>query len=418
MVLGGRLSDLQIRCVITFAGRVDARRLQRAIRLTMDAEPVLGCRFVGDRWCPYWQRLDDLDARPLLSVAWPQDPEGELHRFLAEPLDPWAGPPLVARLYRSAHDTLCVKVHHAVADGRGVLEYLALLARTYRALAIDPAHRPRPNLHGSRQPSQVWRQAGPWLLLRSIRHFSGEVPLAWTRPPTRRDAGLAFAVRRLGRARTRAIRAFSREHGVTVTEVLLTAAYRALFEVIDPPHHIRLPMVVPMDLRRYIPSGRAGGLCNLSGGLYPTITREPGAAFSDTLSQVHAALEAARATRVELAQMLFLHLAFLRGFAVAHLLAGRVAVRPMRAGYGRFSPGLSNLGVVDGWLTGFGEGAVHDCELFGPAPYPPDIGLLVSTFGERMTITMGFRNTPVEAQLIHRFLDLFLGELMAPDATS
>ncbi len=418
MVLGHRLSDLQIRLVVTFAGQLDAARLARAVRLALDAEPVLGCRFVGDPWRPYWERVEDLDALPLCPVVRPQDPERELHRFLAEPLDPWAGPPLQVRLLRGERDTLCLKLHHAVADGRGALECLAMLAGTYQALAVDPDHQVEPNLRGSREPSQVWRRAGPGLMLRAVRHFQGQVPLAWSRRHAAGEAPLGFAVRRLDAERCRAIRAYGRAYGVTVTEVLLAAAYRALFAVLDAPFGVPLPLVVSMDLRRHIPSGRAGGICNLSGGLYPAIIRQPEAAFSATLQQVHTALEAAKATRVEMAQMLFLQLAFTRGFGVAHRLAGHmVAVRPTGAGGGRFSPGLSNLGVVDPWLAGFGQGAVSDFLLFGPANYPPDIGCTVSTFGERMAITMGYRDTPDEAQLIAGFLGLLMGELHALDVT-
>ncbi|HOG46994.1 MAG TPA: hypothetical protein PLJ35_21020 [Anaerolineae bacterium] len=414
MVLGGRLSDLQIRCVLTFSARVDAARLARAVRLTLDAEPVLGCRFVGDPWLPYWERLDGLDAQPLCPTVQPHDAERALHGFLAEPLDPWAGLPLRVRLFRAEHDTLCVKVHHAVADGRGVLEYLTLLASTYRELALDPTYQPQPNLHGSRQPSQVWRQAGAREMLHAVRHFSGQGPLAWSRPDAGHAAGPAFAVRRLGPEASRGIRAYSQEMGVTVTAVLLTATYRALFELLDPPQGVPLPMVVAMDLRRHIPSGRAGAICNLSGGLYPAITRRPSAPFSATLQQVHAALEAAKATHVEMAQMLFLHLAFVRGFGVAHRLAGHfVAVRPTGAGGSRFSPGLSNLGVVDPWLAAFGEGALSDLVVFGPANYPPDLGLTVSTFGGRMAVTMGYSDTPGEALLVRRFLELLMGELGA-----
>ena len=39
--------------------------------------------------------------------------------------------------------------------------------------------------------------------------------------------------------------------------------------VLDPPVGLPLPVQVPVNLRRYLPGGRAGALCNLAGSIYP-----------------------------------------------------------------------------------------------------------------------------------------------------
>ena len=44
--------DMQINCVVDLPGRVDEDRLGRAVRLLMDAEPVVGCRFIVNWWSP------------------------------------------------------------------------------------------------------------------------------------------------------------------------------------------------------------------------------------------------------------------------------------------------------------------------------------------------------------------------------
>ena len=41
-----KVSDQQIRAVIQFDGNVDQEVLRKAVRLSLDVEPVLGCRFV------------------------------------------------------------------------------------------------------------------------------------------------------------------------------------------------------------------------------------------------------------------------------------------------------------------------------------------------------------------------------------
>ena len=95
--------------------------MARAVRLTMDAEPVLGCRFVKHPWRPYWERRDDLDRLHLCSVVEPQDPESELWRFIAMPLDPYEDSQVQVRIFRSGTDTLCVRLDHLAADGAGAI---------------------------------------------------------------------------------------------------------------------------------------------------------------------------------------------------------------------------------------------------------------------------------------------------------
>src|SRR5947207_15718588 len=58
------LGDMQVHCVLAFDRHLDERRLARALRLALDAEPVLGCRFVPGVLRSHWLRRDDLDALP------------------------------------------------------------------------------------------------------------------------------------------------------------------------------------------------------------------------------------------------------------------------------------------------------------------------------------------------------------------
>ncbi len=59
---------LQVHVILDFAGQLDRQRLGRAMELSMDAAPVLGCCLVPRRIFPYWKRLgqQDLSAGNLL----------------------------------------------------------------------------------------------------------------------------------------------------------------------------------------------------------------------------------------------------------------------------------------------------------------------------------------------------------------
>ena len=400
--------DGQIRCLLTFDGRLDAARLARAVRLTLDAAPVLGCRFVERPWRPYWERCDDLDEIVFCRLVEAADPQSQLFQFMATEMDPCAGPQVQAVLFRSERDTLCLKISHLVADAGATLDYLELLAATYRQLGADPAYRPAPNLRGSRRPSQVLRFVGLRTLLRACLRFSYPRP-TWNFPSSSRDCGPSFLIRRIAAESMAHIKAYSQQRQVSVNDVLLTAFYRALFVLLDPRTGLPLPVTVSTNLRRYLPSGRAGGLCNLSGGLFPATTRERGETFDETLLRVHAAMAAAKAQRAELAQMLYLEGSFLLGLAVMRHIVQQDQV-PQVACYSTH-PHFANLGIIAAERFNFVDATVTDVALFGPLPYPPGFVFSVATFRGMMTLTTGFCSTGDDGRTVERFFDLFVGEL-------
>ncbi len=52
-----RFTNSTIQAVIHFRGKPDTVRLARAVKLSVDAEPVLGCKFIEREDRPFWQRL-------------------------------------------------------------------------------------------------------------------------------------------------------------------------------------------------------------------------------------------------------------------------------------------------------------------------------------------------------------------------
>lgn len=54
-------SNIQLQAVITFDQHLDTDILKKAVGLSLDAEPVLGCRFIEDDKQAYWQRFDNPD---------------------------------------------------------------------------------------------------------------------------------------------------------------------------------------------------------------------------------------------------------------------------------------------------------------------------------------------------------------------
>ncbi len=404
------VADQQLHCVIRFAGRIDEARLARAVRLTLDAEPVLGCRFVERPWRPIWERLTDLDARVHCPVETPADPDAALAAYIVQPVDLAAGPQAQARLFRGVDDLLCVKLNHAVADGGGVIEYASLLAAIYRRLGRAPGYAPPPNLAGARGQGQVFRRIPLPGLLAALRR-SAIPPPAWGFPSAGGDlSGRSVLVRRVDAPRVDALRAYARSRGVSFNDVLLAAFFRAFCAVLDPPAGAPLPVQAPVNLRRYLPDGRAGALCNLAGSIYPALQHEPGATFDHTLAQAHAAQADAAAGLPGLGQALMLEVVMTLPYALAQRLAA-AAMQGNRTG--KTHPFLSNMGVLDPAWVDFGAIPVAEAYGVGPVLYPPGFFLAVSTFRGVLTLATSFCHTAVDAGRVAQCLDRLVAELPA-----
>lgn len=106
-------SNIQIQAVITFNQCLDADILEKAVRLSLDAEPVLGCRFVEDEKQPYWQRFESPDEIPWFEFAQNNNKEEAADQFLKRPFAHEEQQVNVQLIRAEEGDTLCIKISHA-----------------------------------------------------------------------------------------------------------------------------------------------------------------------------------------------------------------------------------------------------------------------------------------------------------------
>jgi len=408
-------ADQQIRCVVSLDGRIDENRLEKAIRLTMDAEPVLGCRFVERPFHSRYERRDDLDSITLCSTVEVENPDRELAEFLTAPIDPCRGPLVQARVFRSETDTVCIKIEHVAADTGGFKEYVYLLCSTYRRLIADPDYVPERNLKGERSIWQVIKKFRFIEILRALRN--GTMPgLVWGFPWTALDhSDRDFAIRRFPAGRFRALKEYGAGRQATVNDIILTAYFRTLFEMNDPEPGVPLPLDVPIDLRRYLHGGRAGAICNCSGQLYPVITREPDEDFYATLSRVSNVMNGFKENMPGVGSAIYVRMLLLFGFRI--MKAGNDYLTRKWDAAGKGFLYLSNLGVLSKEELDFGDVGLSDAYLVSPIMYPPGALLGVSSFKDTMAFTLGYSGAEANRPVAERFLDLMERELAVTGLT-
>ena len=129
-------ADQQLCMIVKLGGMLDDKVLAKAIRLTLDLELVLGCRFVENGGFPFWERRDDIDQINFCSVSKTESPEQAISAFVNENIHADVDPLVALRVVREKEaDIACIKLNHSACDAGGLKEYVWLLSDVYSMLA-------------------------------------------------------------------------------------------------------------------------------------------------------------------------------------------------------------------------------------------------------------------------------------------
>ncbi|MFQ5490734.1 MAG: hypothetical protein ACE5GE_08445 [Phycisphaerae bacterium] len=293
-----------VQLVVRLNGRLDERLLARAVRLTLEAEPYLGCRFLEHWFRPFWEPIEDLDSLRLLEVCPTDSWRDSLEGVLSQPIDRERECAVKVVLLRDTVDVLCVKLDHKMGDGQAAKDYAYLLAQTYSRLADDSEYAPSPNPNRDRSLGQIPRggsgagssapQPSPTSPTRD-RSPAGQWYLP--RPPASASIGPSsrFLIEQIPPERHAAVFRYACRHRATVSQVLLASFIRAA--LLKVPHSASgsLRVRTTLDLRRYLPSKQANVPCNLAGLLSLRVDPAGGDGLDEWVGQVRDQMYAARA---------------------------------------------------------------------------------------------------------------------------
>jgi NRPS condensation-like uncharacterized protein len=408
--------SMAVHCVLSLSGRLDEGRLLRAVRLTLDAEPILGCRFV-ERWFrPYWCRYEDLDGLKTFEMRASSDSQADMrHFFEAQP-----DLPLRVLLLRSDSDTLCLKLDHHVGDGTALREYVYLLADIYNRLEDDPGYEPLPNQSGSRSllpvasrfsPRDKWRilshSVKAYRRLRGLGHW--EFPL-----PGDGRRKFDYVTWRLDGDRVRAILEYGIRHRASVSQVLLAAFYTALREELPCSIERALPASMAIDLRRFLPETGAPGLSNLVGvsviGVDPELEKSLEAVVEQIQTQMKSErkyLGLAVSSFTLEAMPVIRHLAALYPYGRSKRLRQKRQSALLSEDHVRGWMMLTNVGELDEARLEFGGAELTDAFVTGGVfRFPGLLGLGVSGFRGSLTLHLGCGPTRLVTELCERMMEI------------
>ncbi len=416
------IMDYQIHFIAEFDGILDKDRLAQAMRLLMDAEPVLGSRFVYHWRAPWWQRAEGLATEDFFSfVEGVEGVKGDVQAFIGEQIDSYSAPQVKARIVRSGgpnvKDTLCLKFSHVPTDGAAAKEGAYLLADIYRRLGEDPSWRPRPNIDGSRSARQISSRLSLAdklkVIRRDFRNFSKKRGY-WKPFPASGEETPRFVREVIGPERFLTLKDYGKQKGATINDLLLTALYRALYKELGSLPDNDMGILTTVDLRRYLPEGKAGALCFLSGALHSNIGREIGKDFEETLRKVMEDINFQKTDYLGLgdypAIAFFMDvLPFSIGFRAL------MKILKFAMGLGQYKGGFTNLGIIDEGLFRFDGPEVTDAYIQVPVFTALDtlFAMGTTTFKNSITLAAGFLGSKSDQAIVERILRAVSKELPA-----
>lgn len=408
----------QINSIIHLDGRVDEGRFARAVRLAVDAEPILGCRFVVRPWRPYWERHPNLDRLEFFDSRETAEVERDTRDFLGLPIDPCRDPLVRLRLLRHGdNDTLCAKICHVVGDLGGLREFVYAVGEIYGRLGDDPGYVPPPRAPGDRGMWPVFRSMGVRRRLKMLRRGRKDFikPERW-RLPLDGASGRepAYTFKRIRKDDFAAIVAAARAHRATLNEVVLTAYFRALCRWTSVPDGEDMPLVNTMDLRHYLPGRRAGSICNLSAPLVPVFKAVADEPFWATLARVAAEMRQQKRSSPGLMPALLMGVMFQAPFFLLERLFGKLFETGRRKGTS--IPTFTDGGDVRFELAGT---SIRNIIGVGPVAYPPNFFFSSGTCRDSMTWVVAHCKSDSTTSSIEQLLEDMASDLLdaalAPD---
>lgn len=405
-------ANFQIQTIMKLDGRLDTEKLIKAVRLSIDAEPVFGCRFIEND-PPYWKRMDDLDNIKFCSFEETDNPDEAVQRFLDSTYSMDTDPMVKLHLISSgSSDTLCLKVNHTCCDGTGTKEYLHLLSDIYSNIDQENGvFEPTPSKRSRNDQDRLFSTLGikdP----ESAWSTKGEIPkMLWTFPWEQGQPNIArTAICRFPNGFIDVMSTYGKAKGASINDILLTALYRTMFGISEPPCDTPMHISMTVDLRRYLPNQKTDAIRNFSGGIDSCIPRIENEPFEGTLSRIASMMSEIKNGRPGLQSAVGLERVE-KGNFFETMSYYRKAGKSLTY-TDEFAPVLSNLSYIDKAFIKFGKNVVTDTYIVPPALSAPGVLLCASTYNGIISIAVSYYESQVSRENIEGFLDLIKKEIM------
>jgi Uncharacterized protein containing a NRPS condensation (elongation) domain len=403
-------ADQQMRFVIAFSQHINLEVLEKAMRLAIYAEPVFSYFYKEGAKTSWWQKQEVIDTALLIDlIEVKSDPENEIDNFLTLEIQPFSFPIVRARVIRNGQkDILCINMNHTPTDGVGLKEFVKILASIYTNLITNPEFEPKPEINGDRSLKQVTDHFTFFQKLKFAREGfrAPKKALSWSFDWARtgEEWRKFITTIKLTSDTFDRIKTYSKVNNVSVNDIVLAAFIRSFESTDMRNHYAAKPVIIPVDLRKYIKEESGYPICSLTGSLTCNIGKVTGPSFKDTVMKVRDEMNKKKEAHAEMnriTQIAVLSRIIPYGKLKEKLMNMRMPPIPL----------VTNIGIIKQADVNFNDVPVEDAFVTGAISFEDYFSMGFSTFQNVITFSIGYSGGDEQEQKVKVFLNDLKTEL-------
>jgi NRPS condensation-like uncharacterized protein len=396
-------ADQQMRFVIHLSKQLDLDVLRKAARLTIYQEPIFSYTYQENNKGAYWQKQNEIDSSLLVELIEATDNENlEIERFVTSSISPFEFPLVRIKIIRNGQkDILCINMNHTPIDGAGLKEFVKILSANYNILLANPDYICQTNIKGDRSIKQVMNS---FTFLQKIRFAKQGFKKPKKNPSwsfnwekTDSENRNQFAKTKISANTFDRMKAFSKRHNSTINDILISAFIRSFVRTKENNNKVSKPLIIPVDLRKYIKSGHNTALCSLTSSMIINVGHDIGSSFADTLDKV---INETSFKKKNHAEMNMLSPLLISSKLMKYdKLKGQMMQRKMPP-----IPLFTNIGKIEPNDINFNNISVDYAYMTGVVSYGDYFAMGCSTFNNEITFSIGFNGNDLQLLKANNFL--------------
>ncbi|MDR2649542.1 MAG: condensation domain-containing protein [Clostridiales bacterium] len=401
------INDPLIRCRIDFDGPVDEDALKRAVTLSLNTVPVIGCSFECHSRGPRWVNKNFTGEDIVRVIESGIDLESRVIQCFTVGITVETEPLLrIYILRRAGGDTLCAVISHIVCDGAGFKQYLYLLSDIYTELK-----------NGREPPAQSYYRRGIKPLFagvslkekikiqrsRSYINAYSYSNMKYQRGVDFRDGGAeAYMLRRtLSKESFYRIKRFAKMRNATINDSLMALFARAFCKNTGA-ESIELPST--MDLRKFVPQGVKYGVSNYTSNCVCDISVQPNDTLGQTITRVSEQMRVHKSGKDILKSVLDWNLTVsLTPYRLLKRIYEDNTIHPIVS--------FTNFGIINSELLNFDNTAINSIYITVSIKPRPYLLLSASTFNDACTLSSNIYGSRNDKIFIDKLFDDICSEI-------
>lgn len=390
-------NDHQLHCVIQFADHLDPVILEKAVYHFIKTVPVLSRKYKNYDGKSYWEDVEDKKWKHYFQVV---DNADDFEKFTFSKLEEKFAPQLRVCLFQADKDAVSIVMNHMVTDGAGFKQCLYLLSDNYTRLCNNPDDSLENRIDGDRSFRKVISDIKPVdkMKILLLRNKDNNQRSNYKFPMSTDDNISPFIMtHNIMPERYQKLQNYCKDNKATVNDVLLAAYFRTLSSMLDIDRKaFGIPIMI--DMRRYVEDKSRNAFTNLTSMETVRIFIDRKEDFYHTLMRVNSEMNLKKADYLGMNSFLKLDVLF-------KVFRQKYGYKLLKIGLKSPAICMTNIGVIDESRLKFNNISIENAYVCGSIKYRPHFQMAVSTYCDKMTLSVNLYGSKEDQEKIVKFFD-------------